>query len=212
MGVLLGLALLTRADAALFTALFYAGAVLADGVRPRTLIARARLFPIPILFFAGQELFRHAYYGAWLPNTEYANGTFTPHRLYTGLRYEVFGAGAEFVFLALTLIGCVALWIAGKKPQVIFLATVSVGWLFYILFIGGDTFPFYRQFVPALALMGFLVAGCGLLTLGAPFRFSRVRVAIFLILTLLVLTSDLAGSSETKVQPGKSVIHPQDSR
>src|ERR1700733_11560710 len=57
MGVLLALAVLSRADAALFTALFYAGAVLADGVRVRALIARARLLPIPILCFLGQERF-----------------------------------------------------------------------------------------------------------------------------------------------------------
>jgi arabinofuranosyltransferase len=200
MGLLLALALVTRADAALFTALFYAGAVLSDGVRTRTLIARARLLPIPVFFFAGLEFFRHAYYGAWMPNLKLV---FTPHRLYMGFQYVVYGVRADFVFLLLMLIGCVALWIAGKKRQVIFLATVSVGWLFYILVIGGDTFPAFRQFVPAMALMGFLVAGGGLLTLSAPFRFSRVRVTIFLILTLLVLTSDLAASPDGKAQQGE---------
>jgi hypothetical protein len=205
MGLLLGLAVLSRADAALFTALFYAGAVLADGVRLRTLIARARLLPIPILFFLGQEIFRHAYYGAWVPNTAYVKVAFTLHRLYTGLRYEVYGARSEFVFLALALIGCVALWIASKKRQVILLATVSIGWLFYIFIVGGDIFPSYRHFVPAMALMGFLVAGCGLLTLGAPFRFSRLRVAIFLVLTLLVLTSDFFAPMETWEREGKEI-------
>jgi arabinofuranosyltransferase len=205
-GVLLGLALLTRADAALFTLLFYAGAVLSDGVRPRTLISRTQLLPIPVLFFAGQELFRHAHYGAWLPNTAYTKVAFTLHGLYMGLHYEIFGAGAEFAFLVLTLIGCVALWIAGKKRQLIFLSTVCVGWLLYILFIGGDPLPAYRQLTPAIALMSFLVAGCGLLTLSAAFRFSRVRVVIFLILTLLVLTSDLVAVPGVKVEHGKSMI------
>jgi hypothetical protein len=205
MGLLLGLAVLSRADAALFTALFYAGAVLADGVRVRTLIARSRLLPIPILFFLGQELFRYVYYGAWVPNTAYVKVAFTLHRLYTGLRYDVYGACSESVFLALAVIGCAALWIAGKKRQVILLTTPSIGWLVYILVIGGDIFPSYRHFIPAMALMAFLIAGCGLLTLGAPFRFSRARVAIFLGLTLLVLTSDLAGSSDEKVQQGRSV-------
>jgi hypothetical protein len=205
MGLLLGLAVLSRADAALFTALFYAGAVLADGGRPRALVARARLLPIPILFFVAQEVFRHAYYGAWVPNTAYVKVAFTLHRLYTGLRYEVYGVRSEFVFLLLALIGCVALWIAGKRKQVIFLGTVSVGWLLYILIIGGDIFPSYRHFVPAMALMAFLIAGCGLLTLGAPFRFSRVRVALFLLLTLLVLTSDLFSPLETWEREGKEI-------
>jgi hypothetical protein len=56
-----------------------------------------------------------------------------------------------------------------------------------------------------MALMAFLVAGCGLLTLGAPFRFSRFRVAIFLGLTLLVLTSDLFASIETWESQGKEI-------
>ena len=205
MGVLLGFALLARADAALFTALFYAGAVLADGVRPRTFIARARLLPIPILFFLGQELFRHAYYGEWLPNTAYVKVAFTLHRLRTGLKYDLMGVRSEFVFLALAVVGCAALWIGGKRRQVIFLATIAAGWLFYIFVIGGDIFPSYRHFVPAMAIMGFLVAGCGLLTLEAPFRFSRVRVAVFLVLTLLVLTSDLFSPLETWEREGKSI-------
>jgi hypothetical protein len=205
MGILLGLAVLARADAALFTALFYAGAVLADGVRSRTLIARSRLLPLPILFFVAQEIFRHAYYGAWVPNTAYVKVAFTFHRIFTGLRYEVYAAGSEIVFLLLAVIGCVALSIAGKKRQLIFLSTICVGWLLYILIIGGDIFPACRHFVPAMALMGFMVAGCGLLTLAAPFRFSMARVMLFLALTLLVLTSDLLSPLETWERQGKEI-------
>ncbi|HEX4581061.1 MAG TPA: hypothetical protein VH139_03320, partial [Acidobacteriaceae bacterium] len=65
--------------------------------------------------------------------------------------------------------------------------------------------PSYLHFVPAMALMGFLVAGCGLLTLAAPFRFSRVRVALFLLLTLLVLTSDFFAPLETWEGQGKQI-------
>lgn len=205
MGLLLGMALLSRADGALFTALFYAGAVLADGLRPRAWIARARLLPIPLLFFVGQELFRHAYYGAWLPNTAHVKVAFTLHRLYTGLIYDLRGIRSEFVFIVLALVGAVALWIAGKKRHVVLLATVAAGWLFYLFFIGGDSFDCYRQFVPAMAVMGFLVAGCGLLTLSAPFRFSPVRVAIFLALTLLVLTSNLFAARETWTPQAKQI-------
>src|ERR1700733_10561189 len=205
MGVLLGFAALARADAALFTALFYAGAVLADGVRPRTLMARARLLPIPIVFFAAQEVFRHFYYGAWLPNTAYVKVAFTLHRLHTGLIYNVRGVRSEFVFIVLALLGSVALWIGGKKRQVIFLGTASAGWLLYVVVIGGDFFGCYRHFIPAMALMGFVVAGCGFLTLRAPFRFSWPRVALFLVLTLLVLTSDFFAARESWTREVKEV-------
>jgi hypothetical protein len=56
-----------------------------------------------------------------------------------------------------------------------------------------------------MMLMGFLVAGCGLLTLAAPFRFSVARVTIFLVLTLLVLTSDLFAPRETWEGQGKEI-------
>ncbi len=205
MGILLGLAVLTRADAALFTLLFYAGAVLAEGVRTRTLIARARLLPLPILFFVAQAIFRYAYYGTWMPNTAYGNGALASHRLYNGLLYDIYGAGSEIVFLLLAVVGCIALSIAGKKRQVILLATICVGWLLYVMTIGGDAFPSYRHFVPMMPLMGFLIAGCGLLTLAAPFRFSMARVIIFLLLTLLVLTSDLWATPVLWERPGAAV-------
>lgn len=189
-GILLALTALTRAHAAPFIILFYAGAVLADGVRVRSLVARSRVLVIPVIAYAGRTLFRYFHPTQWLPNFTYPR-EFTLHQALTGLQYDLHGAGSEFVFLLLAVIGAVALWIAGKKRQLIFLATICIGWFLYILLIGGDVFPAYRYFVPAIPLMGFLVAGCGLLTLAAPFRFSRARVILFLVLTLLVLTSDL---------------------
>ncbi len=205
MGILLALAVLTRADAALFTALFYAGAVLADGVRPSTMIVRARMLRWPVAAFLGQEIFRRTYYGEWVPNTAYVKVAFTMHRLRTGLKYDLLGVRSEFIFMALVLVGCAALWIAGKRRQVIFLVTPAIGWLVYIFLVGGDIFPSYRHFVPAMALMGLLIPGCGLLTLAAPFRFSRARVAVFLLLTGLVLTSDLSAPRETWEQEGRSI-------
>jgi arabinofuranosyltransferase len=148
---------------------------------------------------------RYAYYGAWMPNTAYGNGAFTLQRLYRGLLYDIDGVGSQIVFLLLAIVGCVALSIAGKTRQVILLGTVCVGWLLYVMTIGGDVFPSYRHFVPVMALMGFLVAGCGLLTLAAPFRFSMARVVTFLLLTLLVLTSDLLATTVQGDRPGKPI-------
>jgi hypothetical protein len=188
-GVLLALTALTRAHAAPFILLFYVGAVLADGVRLRSVIARSRVLVIPVLAFLARAAFRHFHSSQWVNIT--SPRELTAHQAYAGFLYDVRGAGSEFIFLLLAVIGAVALWIAGKQKQVIFLATICIGWFIYVLIIGGDIFPAYRYFVPVLPLIGLLVAGCGLLTLAAPFRFSRVRVILFLVLTLLVLTSDL---------------------
>ncbi len=205
MGLLLGLAVITRADAALFTAAFYCGAVIADGIRVRSLISRARLLPIPIAFFLAQLFFRHFYYHDWLPNTAYVKVAFTLHRLRTGLKYDFVGFRTEMVFVLLALIGILALWKAGKQRQIKFLVTITVIWLAYLVVIGGDIFPSSRHFVPALAIAAFLVTGCGLLTLGAPFRFSRPRLAFFLALTALVVTSDYFCTPETWEAQGKSI-------
>lgn len=205
MGLLLGLAVITRADAALFTVAFYCGAVIADGVRVRSLISRARLLPIPIAFFLGQLLFRRLYYHDWLPNTAYVKVAFTVHRLRTGLKYDFVGIRTDLVFFLLAAIGVLALWKAGKQRQIKFLVTITVIWLVYLVIIGGDIFPSVRHFVPALAIVAFLVTGCGLLTLGAPFRFSRPRLTFFLALTALVVVSDHFCVPETWEAQGKSI-------
>lgn len=205
MGLLLGFACLTRADAALFTAAFFLGAVLADGVRVPSIVSRARLLPIPILFSLAQLFFRRIYYHEWLPNTAYVKVAFTLHRLRTGLKYEFVGLETNLAFFLLAFIGAVALWIAGKQRTVKLLVTVVVAWLLYIVIVGGDIFPSVRHFIPALAIAAFLISGCGLLTLSAPFRFSRPRLAAFLVLLALVLVSDHFCEPETWEAQGKSI-------
>ncbi len=205
MGVLLGFACLTRADAALFTAAFFLGGVLADGVRVPSVFSRAGLLPIPILFSLGQLFFRRAYYHEWLPNTAYVKVAFTLHRLRTGLKYDLVGVETNLAFFLLAAIGAVALSIAGKQRQVKLLVTVTVVWLVYIVVVGGDIFPSVRHFVPALAIAAFLISGCGLLTLSAPFRFSRPRVTALLVLLALVAASDHFCQPETWEAQGKSI-------
>ncbi len=205
MGLLLGFACLTRADAALFTAAFFLGSVLADGIRVPSIVSRARLLPIPVLFSLGQLFFRRVYYHEWLPNTAFVKVAFTLHRLRTGLKYDLVGVETDLAFFLLALIGTVALWISGKQRQVKLIVTVVVIWLVYIMVIGGDIFPSVRHFVPALAIAAFLVTGCGLLTLSAPFRFSRPRVAALLVLLALVSLSDRFCEPETWEAQGKSI-------
>jgi arabinofuranosyltransferase len=204
-GLLLAFACLTRADASLFAGAFFLGAVFADGLRIPTVVSRVRVLLLPFLFSLAQLFFRHFYYHEWLPNTAYVKVAFTLHRLRTGLKYDLIGVETDAAFLLLLLIGAAALWIAGKQRQVKFLLTILAVWLLYIVVIGGDIFPSVRHFIPVLVLGAFLVAGCGYLTLAAPFRFSRPRVAAFLVLLALVLVSDRFCHPETWEAQGKSI-------
>ncbi len=204
-GLLLGLAVISRADAAIFTAAFYAAAVIADGISIRSLLSRARILPIPILFFLGQLIFRKSYYHEWVPNTAYVKVAFTSHRLHTGLRYLYFGLKINIVFLALAIIGAYALWRAGRKKTVVFLATIAVIWTFYLVVIGGDIFPAVRHFEPLVALFGFLVAGCGLLAVDVEGRWKRGTIIGLLALTALVATSDAMSDQEHWELEGESL-------
>lgn len=208
-GVLLGLACISRADAALFTAAFLAAAVLADwhaeGIHLRSLLSRSRILPIPILFFAGQLVFRKSYYHEWLPNTAFVKVAFTAHRIYTGIRYVYYGIKIDCVFLLLAMLGASALWRAGKKKMVIFLFTVGVIWTSYLAVIGGDIFPAERHFEPLIALFGFLVAGAALLAVDAAGRWKRGILTGLLALTALVATSDAMSDQEHWEVQGQSL-------
>lgn len=209
-GLLLGLAVLSRADAAIFTAAFYAAAVITDGIaaggiNARSILSRARILPIPILFFLGQLLFRKSYYHEWVPNTAFVKVAFTGHRLYTGLRYLYLALKINVVFLALVVIGGYALWRAGKKKTVVFLSSVAVTWTLYLVVIGGDIFPAVRHFEPLVSLFGFLVAGCGLLAVDAEGRWKRGTIIGLLGLTALAATSDAMSDQEHWELEGESL-------
>lgn len=204
-GVLLGLAVISRADAAVFVAAFYAAAVISDGVSLRSLISRARILPIPILFFAGQLAFRKAYYHEWLPNTAYVKVAFTAHRVYTGIRYVCFAVRANMFFLVLVAMGAYALWRAGKRKTVVFLMAVAVLWTAYVIVVGGDIFPAYRHFEPIVSLFGFVVAGCGLLAVDAAGKWKRGTLAGLIAITALVTTSDALTDQEHWELQGESL-------
>ena len=204
-GLLLGLAVLSRADAALFTAAFYAAAVITDGISLRSLLSRARILPLPILFFLGQLIFRKFYYHEWVPNTAFVKVAFTAHRVYTGLRYLYLGLKINIVLLALVVIGGYALWRAGRKKTVIFLTTVALIWTLYLVVIGGDIFPAVRHFEPLVALFGFMVAGCGFLMVDANGKWKRGTVIGLFAVTSLVATSDAMSDQEHWELQGESL-------
>lgn len=155
-GVLLGLACLTRPDAPLFVATLAAGLVLANGFRRRGWAGALRLVVVPVLFVAAHFAFRRVYYHAWLPNTSTKLVTSMVH-VKVGLAYVtgVWQLRLGLLFPAVVALG-IALIDRGVRRRVLLIAPPMFAWLVYVVAIGGDFMPEYRQLVPALALMAFL--------------------------------------------------------
>lgn len=156
-GLFFGLAALTRADGILFTFAAVLGIIVARGLRRESLRTCALLILVPLLLFAGQLVFRRAYYHEWLPNSAFAKVGFSTARIKTGLMYVV----GSLYMIGLLIPAIIAPFVA-RSPIVRgwtrFLGIILVAWLAYLTLVGGDQFPGRRQLVPAALLFAFLTA------------------------------------------------------
>src|SRR4029077_11588964 len=91
-GIVLGLAALTRPDAGLFIVTTCAGVFLATGFNRRSLETTGRIVAISSFLLLGQLAFRRLYYGAWVPNTAHVKLALTKARVSQGWQYV---AGSE---------------------------------------------------------------------------------------------------------------------
>jgi hypothetical protein len=158
----LGLLCLTRPDGALFTAGTLAALLL--GGRGARLREAAALAAFPALCVVGQQVFRVAYYGEWIPNPALVKLSGSEAHLIGGLRYV--GGGllslSPFSELGLTIAAAGALGAGSRDPArrarlrlVLVQACLWMGW---VAVAGGDIFPAYRHFVPVVVLVAFAVA------------------------------------------------------
>jgi len=188
-GVLLGLAVLTRVDAPLWTVLACLGVLAARGLGRRNLARVAALAAVPGLCFLAQLGFRLAYYHDWLPNSAHAKVAFTAHRLVTGVTYVAVGSWSLWPLIALAGVGAVAGTTGARRGRTIAIALLAVGWLAYVAVIGGDIFPAWRHLLVAVVLASLLAAG-GVARLTSGTR-SRPVVAWALALVMLPLLAVL---------------------
>jgi len=179
---LLGLAALTRPDGVLVGGCALAAAAIvsrraAGGARETI----ARVWPWLALVVA-VEMFRLAYYGAWVPNTYFAKvgGRF---QWEAGLEYvTAFSLEyAAFLWVPLFAVGIARLLKSGGRTQLTLFAAALIPYGLYIIAIGGDHFE-YRPldlYFPFAALL----IGDGLRALGN----SRRGMATARLMTALIL-------------------------
>jgi arabinofuranosyltransferase len=157
-GLFFGLLAVTRADGALFGAVV--AVCLCFAGRP----LRARLgtllhFGLPlILLVTAQLAFRLAYYHDLVPNTARAKLVFGSAHMVLGYDYVGGGLASLRAIFLLAAAALVLSYRRSEKPRATLLAALLATWLGYVTVVGGDIFPAWRHFVPAIVLAAFLVA------------------------------------------------------
>jgi arabinofuranosyltransferase len=152
-GVLYGLAVLTRPDAALLVALAVGYLAWQRGGRAVWLALGAAALVAP------HAAWRWAYYGDWVPNTFHAKltGLGTP-LLLPGLDYAArWALTPPFVPLAAAAAGALALRHRRRRPHVLFVLASVAAFLAYVVAAGGDHMPAFRLVAPLVPLAGLLL-------------------------------------------------------
>lgn len=112
----------------------------------------------PVLLLAGTAAFfiwRHSYFGWWLPNTYYAKTGDLGGQLATGLPYGLnflkwYGAGIIATSIVAILRGGLTLYF---RRDMYLTLMVILTWSLYVVLVGGDMLGMYRFFVPVLPLL-----------------------------------------------------------
>ena len=152
-GGLIGLLALARADGLLLTALLAViWAALARRGRTRA-FAWLPAVILPLALF----LWRHSYYGQWLPNTYFLRVVEVPTRVMYGLFHASYFAMLFDGVLVLAVIGM----LTARNPRVGWVGCPALALLAYVAYVGGDELAEYRFYVPVVPVL-LLLALAGL--------------------------------------------------
>jgi hypothetical protein len=179
-GVCFGLAALCRPDGLLFG--LSVAAVVLFAERPNA--ARARLairFAAPMVGMVLAQLgFRLLYYGDFVPNTGRAKLAISPAHIVAGWSHVAQGLSAHRSVFGVAAAGAAVAWRHGNRHRVTLIGVLIVVWLGYVALVGGDIFPAWRHFLPALLMCAFLVAegAAAALARGARAQWVVVVVAV----------------------------------
>jgi len=149
-------AVMTRMDAALLLGAFWVWVLVQSSWRRRwrQILAAGLIGLAPL---AAWLVWRHAYYGALVPNTSLVKmggggPTWMRGAVYLGMFYAIYG-------YVLAVPVCLAgIWRALRWPLAICVAAAVIVWHGYVVWVGGD-FMEFRMLVPSLPLAVALIAG-----------------------------------------------------
>jgi hypothetical protein len=191
LGACLALLALTRADAFVLLPAFGLAALLVAGPVRARVLALAPALLIPAAALAAHFAFRRIYYGDWLPNTAYAKVALHPARLEAGLRYvgdATHNLWPPMLLAALALAVASARGARVLRPSCALYVLAAGSWAVHVARVGGDIFPAFRQSVPLVVAVAFLVADA--------FEAALTR---FRAVAIPVLPAALAGCAATQL-------------
>jgi len=156
-GLLLGILCLSRADGFVLTLTCLFGLLISRKPSWRSLRHIATIAAVPVFLLGLQLLFRILYYGEFVPNTALVKVAFNTHRLVEGLRHVQHGYTPLLPLIAL-VIGVVGLSIRRLSlVRWVLPVTVTLGWSAYVVLVGGDIFPGWRQLLLAIIPLALLL-------------------------------------------------------
>lgn len=158
-GVVLGLATLCRPEGVLYVAIAVGYGILAHWGKYRTMDFRLIGFLISIATVVIPHLiFRFVYYGALVPNTWYVKGPQSLDLMGSGWEYVAeFASSFPFVLPLIAGLLVAALIRRAIDRETSFLITVIIGYLGFVIVIGGDHMPAFRMIAPIIPVCGFLL-------------------------------------------------------
>jgi hypothetical protein len=199
-GLLFALLCLTRPEGIMVAGSVAFGLVLVRGFSWSTFWLAGGLMLLPVAFFLAHLGFRLVYYGEWVPNTALVKISGSVTYMNEGKTY-VFNALKVNFPLYLLAAGSLLLSIKQRQWRwPVFLTVPLVTWLAYLAFVGGDIFPAWRRFIPALILMSLLAAhGVKLLQRTLPERLIRVQAGVLFVFLATLATLQFFDSNSTRV-------------
>ncbi|WP_437681319.1 hypothetical protein [Sorangium sp. So ce131] len=184
-GVVFALAALTRPEAPLFLGLLVVWH--ADEAFTRRNVLRLLAFALPV---AAHLLWRHSYYGAWLPNTLAAKTGNFAQQLKGGSDYVRNYAHHAGAFLWLG-IASVAWSVVHRRRSGLAIASIALLFGVYVVVVGGDWMPYFRFLAPAEPF-AFLLADDAIRAIAARReRVASLAIAAFGAITLATRTEEL---------------------
>lgn len=196
-GVVFALAALTRPEAPLFLGLLVVWHV--EHALSRRNALRLLTFAIPV---AAHLLWRHSYYGAWLPNTLAAKTGDFAQQLKGGSDYVRNYAHHAGAFLWLGLLS-VASSIVHQRRSGLAIASIALLFGLYVVAVGGDWMPYFRFLAPAEPFAFLLVDDAVRAVVARRERVATLAVAAFGAITIATRTGELVQAQRNIIQNDK---------